>query len=71
MEHIIDNHTRTSSSIRPNAEADVSGPAYEAYQILHVAFVVAPIVAGLDSWATAWEPTTSSIGAVVKEPGRV
>ena len=50
MEHIIDNHTRTSSSIRPHAEADVSGPAYEAYRILHVAFVVAPIAAGLDKF---------------------
>jgi len=25
-----------------------SGPVYQAYQILHVAFVVAPIVAGID-----------------------
>ena len=50
MEHIIDNHTRTSSSIRPHAEADVPGPAYEAYQILHVGFVVAPIVAGMDKF---------------------
>ena len=31
-------------------EADVSGPAYQAYQILHVGFVVAPIVAGLDKF---------------------
>ena len=49
MEHIIDN-TRSSSPIRPHAEADVSGPAYEAYQILHVGFVVAPMVAGLDKF---------------------
>jgi hypothetical protein len=27
-----------------------SGPAYQAYQILHVAFVVAPIVAGIDKF---------------------
>jgi hypothetical protein len=27
-----------------------SGPAYQAYQILHLAFVVAPIVAGLDKF---------------------
>jgi hypothetical protein len=27
-----------------------SGPAYEAYRILHVAFVVAPIVAGVDKF---------------------
>ena len=28
----------------------VSRPDYQAYQILHVAFVVAPIVAGLDKF---------------------
>ena len=50
MEHIIDNHTRTTSPTKPHAEADVSGPAYEAYQILRVGFVVAPIVAGLDKF---------------------
>ena len=50
MEHIFDNHTRTTSRTKPQAEADVSGPAYEAYQILHVGFVVAPIVAGLDKF---------------------
>ncbi len=27
-----------------------SGPAYQAYQILHLAFVVAPIVAGVDKF---------------------
>jgi hypothetical protein len=50
MEHIFDNHIRTGSLIRPDAEAHVSGPAYEAYRILHVGFVVAPIVAGLDKF---------------------
>lgn len=47
MEHIIENRTRTSW---PQAEADVSGPAYQAYRILHAGFVVAPIVAGLDKF---------------------
>ena len=35
-----------------------SRPAYEAYQILHVAFTVAPIVAGLDKFLdllTKWD----------------
>ena len=50
MEHIIDNPGRTTSRTKPHAEVDVSGPAYEAYQILHVGFVVAPIVAGLDKF---------------------
>jgi hypothetical protein len=27
-----------------------SGPAYQAYQILHVAFTIAPIIAGLDKF---------------------
>ena len=49
MEHIIDDRIRTSSRTQ-NTEADASGPAYEAYQILHVGFVVAPIVAGLDKF---------------------
>lgn len=50
MEHIIDSPTRNISRTRTRAEADVFGPAYQAYQILHVAFVVAPVVAGLDKF---------------------
>ena len=50
MEHIIDNPTRTNSPSKTQASTAVSGPAYEAYQILHVGFVVAPIVAGLDKF---------------------
>ena len=34
MEHIIDNPTRPTSLTKAKADADVSGPAYEAYQIL-------------------------------------
>ena len=50
MEHIFDNPAGTASRNKPHAEAHVSRPAYEAYQILHVGFVVAPIVAGLDKF---------------------
>lgn len=50
MEHIIDNPTRTTSRTTTQADAHVSGNAYEAYQILRVGFVVAPIVAGLDKF---------------------
>lgn len=50
MEHIIDNPARTTSLTKAKADADVSGPAYQAYQILRVGFVVAPIVAGLDKF---------------------
>lgn len=32
------------------AAAPASGPAYEAYRVLHVAFIVAPILAGLDKF---------------------
>jgi hypothetical protein len=51
----------------------VSSPSYEAYQILHIAFTVAPIVAGLDkffNFLVNWEiyvspivPRTLGIGA--------
>ena len=50
MEHIIDRPARTTSRTKAQASAEVSGPAYQAYQILHVGFVVAPIVAGLDKF---------------------
>ena len=50
MEHIIDSPARTTSQTKSQASVDVSGPAYQAYQILHVGFVVAPIVAGLDKF---------------------
>ncbi|HKO95663.1 MAG TPA: hypothetical protein VJU86_01635 [Pyrinomonadaceae bacterium] len=50
MEHIIDSPARPTSRTKPHASAHVSGPAYEAYRILHVGFVVAPIVAGLDKF---------------------
>lgn len=50
MEHIIENPARITSRTTAEAEADVSGPAYKAYQILRVGFTVAPIVAGLDKF---------------------
>jgi hypothetical protein len=50
MEHVIDNPTRTNSITKSQASADVSGLAYQAYQILQVGFVVAPVVAGLDKF---------------------
>ena len=50
MEHIIDSPTRMASLTTTQPEADVSGSAYEAYQILRTGFVVAPIVAGIDKF---------------------
>jgi hypothetical protein len=50
MEHIVDSPALTTSPTKTQAEVDDSGRVYEAYQILHVGFVVAPIVAGLDKF---------------------
>jgi hypothetical protein len=52
MEHIVENPSRITSLNKTAVvtEVDVSGPAYEAYQILRVGFTVAPIVAGLDKF---------------------
>jgi len=33
-----------------HAAVDKGNPAYQAYQILHIAFIVAPIVAGVDKF---------------------
>ena len=49
MEHIVGSPARTSRT-KSQSSADVSGHAYRAYQILHVGFVVAPIVAGVDKF---------------------
>ncbi len=40
----------TIVDIRPHAPVESSAPARQAYRILQVAFVVAPIVAGLDKF---------------------
>jgi len=34
--------------------ASKTSPAYQPYQILHLAFVVAPVVAGLDNSFICW-----------------
>lgn len=35
------------------APAEHSGPAYQAYRILHVAFIAAPLIAGFDKFFNA------------------
>lgn len=48
----------TVSTTSPAAAGTHSGPAYQAYRILHVGFVAAPVVAGLDKFTnllTDWE----------------
>jgi hypothetical protein len=47
MEHIIDSPTRIDSFSKPDVDVE---PGYQAYQILHIGFTVAPIVAGLDKF---------------------
>lgn len=42
----------------------ISSPSYQAYQILHIAFTVAPIVAGVDKFfhfLTSWDMYLSPI----------
>lgn len=48
MEHIFDNTARIG--VDSGVQTDVSEAGYEAYRILHLAFIVAPIVAGLDKF---------------------
>jgi hypothetical protein len=48
MEHIFDNPAGINSLSA--TEARTEGPAYQAYQILHLGFTVAPLVAGLDKF---------------------
>ncbi len=46
MERVLDNNSVAAA----NAEKDVSRPAYQAYQILHLGFTVLPIIAGVDKF---------------------
>ena len=48
MEHVFESSARINS-LAPS-EVKTKGPVYEAYQILHLGFTVAPIVAGLDKF---------------------
>jgi|SRR6185437_14743496 len=48
MGQAIDN-TRTFGSLKEQG-LSISRPDYQAYQILHVAFIIAPIVAGFDKF---------------------
>lgn len=47
MAHAIEGSTSDFSAAR---DESVASPSYQAYQILRLAFVVAPIVAGLDKF---------------------
>ena len=47
MEHIF---TDTAADFSSEEKAHASTPSYQAYQILHLGFTVAPILAGLDKF---------------------
>ena len=49
MEHIFDRSTIAAGS-NADRETVMSKPGYQAYQILHVGFTVAPIIAGVDKF---------------------
>ncbi len=44
------NETNAGQTVLASGENVLSRPSYQAYQILHVGFTVAPIVAGLDKF---------------------
>lgn len=49
---------RILAAERDDIIASRRSPAYQAYQLLHIAFVVAPVIAGLDKFAsllTNWD----------------
>ena len=48
MEHIV--NSTSSADFSSGTEAQVSSPSRQAYQILHLGFTVAPILAGLDKF---------------------
>ena len=63
METTLDNAAAASDAV-----TDTSSPSYQAYQILHIGFTVAPILAGLDKFLgvlTNWDkylaPTVNNI----------
>ncbi len=48
MEHIFEGNA--AQNLSSGAEARASSPGQQAYQILHLGFTVAPILAGLDKF---------------------
>ena len=48
MEHIFEGNA--AQNLSSDAETRVTSPGYQAYQILHLGFTVAPILAGLDKF---------------------
>ena len=46
----MNTQTATIAATTNDVRARASSPSYQAYQILHLAFIVAPVVAGLDKF---------------------
>lgn len=49
MEHIFDRSSIAQKTLKTDAQVK-SKPSYQAYQILHLGFTVAPILMGLDKF---------------------
>jgi hypothetical protein len=49
MEHIFDQTPITRETLATKVE-DTSKPGYQAYQILHLGFTIAPVLMGLDKF---------------------
>ena len=49
METILENNA-VSPALAESVDDSTANPAYQAYQILRIAFTVAPIVAGVDKF---------------------
>jgi hypothetical protein len=47
---VMSTQTATTAETTNDVRARASSPSYQAYQILHLAFIVAPVVAGLDKF---------------------
>lgn len=58
MESVLNDNAAISDRGMSVEQADLGNPAYQAYQILHIGFTVAPILAGLDKFLgvlTNWD----------------
>ena len=59
MAHTLTGNERTfGGRTIPGTDISSAAPAYQAYQILHIAFTIAPIIAGIDKFfhlLTNWD----------------
>jgi hypothetical protein len=58
MDNDPPSHTHSNAAAHADDEVDLSRHAHEIYGLLHLAFVIAPVVAGLDRFfqlLTDWD----------------